>query len=489
MLDETREGLRWLLLVVFAWSLAGCENTNDADGSVCESGRQVACACPGGGADGAQVCNELGTGWDVCDCDEGAAAGSGDDAGGGTSADSDDESDTELEQDNGSGSDSDTDTGYDIDPDTEGTDTDTDSDTGQDSPSEMTEGFLWVDGNQLRDVHGNLTRLTGINWFGFETETMLPHGLWQRDHYGMLSQVVELGFNSIRLPFSNAMLAATQAVNTVDAELMGMSPLEAMDTIIATAGELGLKVMLDNHSRASDGYLDEALWYTDAVDEDAWIADWVMLAERYAGNTAVVAMDLNNEPHGEATWGTGNSQTDWNSAAERCAEAIHQVNPDVLIVVEGVQTVDGDSYWWGGNLAGVRSHPLTITLSDKLVYSAHEYGPEVYEQPWFDDADFPENMRAIWDDHFGFVMSEELGHVLIGEFGIRDQDGSAGKAALWFEAFIDYMGAEYSWTYWSLNPNSFDTGGVLQDDWVGVHAWKLEALRPFMAPMIGAGAD
>ena len=318
---------------------------------------------------------------------------------------------------------------------------------------------------------------------------MLPHGLWQRDHYGMLSQVVELGFNSVRLPFSNAMLTATHAVDTVDAELMGMSPLEAMDTIIATAGELGLKVMLDNHSRAADGYLDEALWYTDAVDEDAWIADWVMLAGRYAGNETVVAMDLNNEPHGEATWGTGNSQTDWNTAAERCAEAIHQVNPDVLIVVEGVQTVAGDSYWWGGNLAGVRSHPLTITVSEKLVYSAHEYGPEVYEQPWFYEADFPGNMTAIWDEHFGFVMQEELGHVLIGEFGIRDQEGSEGRATLWFDAFTDYMGVDYSWTYWSLNPNSYDTGGILQDDWVSVHDWKLEALRPLMAPMIGSDTD
>ena len=47
-----------------------------------------------------------------------------------------------------------------------------------------------------------------------------------------------------------------------------------------------------------------------------------------------------------------------------------------------------------------------------------------------------------------------------------------------------YMGTSYSWAFWSLNPNSGDTGGILMDDWESVEQWKVDALTPFMAPMI-----
>jgi hypothetical protein len=36
-----------------------------------------------------------------------------------------------------------------------------------------------------------------------------------------------------------------------------------------------------------------------------------MLAGRYRGNPTVIGADLDNEPHGAATWGDGNPQTDW----------------------------------------------------------------------------------------------------------------------------------------------------------------------------------
>jgi endoglucanase len=60
-----------------------------------------------------------------------------------------------------------------------------------------------------------------------------------------------------------------------------------------------------------------------------------------------------------------------------------------------VESVHGDDYWWGGNLKGVRTTPIAITHMDKRVYSAHEYGPEAFEQPWFSDESFPSNMPII----------------------------------------------------------------------------------------------
>src|SRR5581483_942196 len=35
-----------------------------------------------------------------------------------------------------------------------------------------------------------------------------------------------------------------------------------------------------------------------------------------------------------------------------------------------------------------------------------------------------------------------------------------------------------SWTWWSWNPNSGDTGGILQDDWRTVNQNKVDKLKP-----------
>lgn len=51
----------------------------------------------------------------------------------------------------------------------------------------------------------------------------------------------------------------------------------------------------------------------------------------------------------------------------------------------------------------------------------------------------------------------------------------------WIQTLMAYMGGSSSWTYWSLNPNSGDTGGILQDDWVSVQQWKLDLLTPYQA--------
>ncbi len=345
------------------------------------------------------------------------------------------------------------------------------------------------------DSAGMRVRMTGVNWFGFETGNLSPHGLWARDYRSMLKQIADVGFNTVRIPWCNAMLregAMPKSINMdgadpydgtepLNAPLAGLTPIEILDLVIDAAGDLGLKVMLDNHSREPDGYMEEKVWYTDETSEEVWIEDWRFMAERYRGNTTVVAFDLNNEPHGGSTWAAGIPATDWNAAAERCGNAVLEVNPDVLIVIEGVEKVGADGYWWGGNLSGARQHPINLSNPAKLVYSAHEYGPEVFAQPWFESAEFPGNLPGIWNDYFGFLMNEGLGHVFIGEFGMKDPDAFGGKSAVWFQSFLDYMGADYSWTFWCWNPNSGDTEGILEYDWLTPKQWKLEALAPYLA--------
>jgi hypothetical protein len=44
-----------------------------------------------------------------------------------------------------------------------------------------------------------------------------------------------------------------------------------------------------------------------------------------------------------------------------------------------------------------------------------------------------------------------------------------------------------SWTFWSWNPNSGDTGGILNDDWTTVNQTKHNLLVPMLFPLDGGG--
>src|SRR3982074_113637 len=50
-------------------------------------------------------------------------------------------------------------------------------------------GPLRAAGSRLVDANGREVRLTGVNWFGFETESCAPDGLWTRNWQSMLDQM------------------------------------------------------------------------------------------------------------------------------------------------------------------------------------------------------------------------------------------------------------------------------------------------------------
>lgn len=352
-------------------------------------------------------------------------------------------------------------------------------------------------------------RLTGVNWFGFETSNYVVHGIWTRDYKSMLQQIADLGFNCIRLPWCNEMIGKTAdsiQINEVgvdaytgetglNLDLEGLDALGVMDRIIEEAESRGLYIILDNHSRAAGGYMNETLWYTSSCSESKWISDWVMMVNRYKNNANVIGADLNNEPHGSTTtgmkppasWGynvPGYGDTNWKAAAERCAASILNANPNLLIIVEGVEEYpEGHGYWWGGNLKGVADHPITSISSNNLVYSPHEYGSSVHLQSWFTASNFPNNMPAIWDEHFYFIKKQNIAPLLFGEFGIADAAASNSSSIdyRWFTTFMNYAGRDCSWTFWCWNPNSGDTGGILLQDWVTVHQPKYNLIQPYLA--------
>ncbi|KQW16762.1 cellulase family glycosylhydrolase [Streptomyces sp. Root369] len=358
-------------------------------------------------------------------------------------------------------------------------------------------GYWHTSGRQILDESGQPVRIAGINWFGFETGNHVVHGLWSRDYKSMIDQMKSLGYNTLRIPYSDDIFKSGTVPNSIDfssgknADLQGLNSLGVLDKIVSYAGQDGLKVILDRHRPDSGGQ--SALWYTSAVPESTWIANLKALATRYQGQDTVVGIDLHNEPHDPACWGCGDTATDWRLAAQRAGNAVLGVNPDLLIFVEGVQTFNGVSGWWGGNLMGVAQYPVQLNVANRVVYSTHDYATSVAQQSWFSDPSFPANMPGIWDKYWGYIFKQNIAPVWVGEFGTTLQSTVDQK---WLAALVSYLrptstyGADsFHWTFWSWNPNSGDTGGILKDDWQTVDTVKDGYLASVKAPGFPPSGD
>ncbi|KAG2175135.1 hypothetical protein INT44_007623, partial [Umbelopsis vinacea] len=282
----------------------------------------------------------------------------------------------------------------------------------------------------------------------------IPHGLWAVSYQTLLQNISSSGYNAIRLPYSNDIFNTANTPNSintqVNAGLLNKTSLEVMDILINYAGSLGLKIILDRHRPDASGQ--SALWYTAATPESTWIADWVTLANRYKGNTAVIGADLHNEPHDPACWGCGNTTIDWRLAAERAGNAILAVQPNWLIIVEGTSIVNGNSYWWGGNLMAAGQFPVRLNVPNKLVYSIHDYSTDVAQQTWFSDPTFPANLPGIWDKYWGYLLKQASPvPIWVGEFGTTLAVASDGQ---WLSTLVSYMNTNGAhWAFWCWNPN------------------------------------
>ncbi|MBP0960771.1 MAG: cellulase family glycosylhydrolase, partial [Oscillospiraceae bacterium] len=175
-------------------------------------------------------------------------------------------------------------------------------------------------------------------------------------------------------------------------------------------------------------------------------------------------------------------ENNWAYAATKCAEAILDVNPHALILVEGVEQSlsgaqagdywgiadrrDNSPYigaWWGGNFRGARENPIVPKQgTSQIVYSPHDYGPSVYAQTWF-EKDFTEKtlLDDYWYDTWAYINAEDIGPELIGEWG-GHMDGKENQK--WMTLLRDYMiNHHINHTFWCLNTNSGDTGGLWDD--------------------------
>ena len=350
--------------------------------------------------------------------------------------------------------------------------------------------WLHTSGGRIVDAQGREVRLTGINWFGYNTGTNIFDGCWSINMASGLKAIADHGFNLLRIPISSELILAWRNGRYPQAnynsytnpELNGMNSLQILDYAVAKCREYGIKIMFDLHSLDSNGggHMYE-YWYNGTYSEDDWIASLTWLTSHYNGNDTVIAIDLKNEPHGGTVWDGSNAQNNWRRAATRAGNAVLDINPNLLIMIEGIETCNGQTAFWGGNLQGVRNYPVNFGSADRndqIVYSPHDYGPLVYQQPWFHNGSFSYNTlyNEYWRNMFLYIREENIAPLLIGEWG-GFMDGGPNEQWMNCEAqMINRYGLSH--TFWCFNANSGDTGGLVGYDFTTWDEAKYALVRP-----------
>lgn len=371
----------------------------------------------------------------------------------------------------------------------------------KDVPKPTTDDWLSVKGNKIVDKNGKEVWLTGCNWFGYNTGTNTFDGLWACDLNTSIASIADHGFNLLRVPISSELIKNwsngnyptanfNQATNSY---LVGMNSLEIFDYVVGQCRANGLKIMIDIHCAKTDamGHM-KALWTDGDISEKDYLDTLAWMAKRYKNDDTIIAFDLENEPHGKpnesprAKWDNSKDSDNWKYIAEKAANSVLKQNPNVLVMVEGIEiypidtkkngnfssTNSADYYfnWWGGNLRGVKDNPIDLgKYQNKLVYSPHDYGPAVYQQPWFKSGyNYNSLYKDCWHDNWFYIQEEGIAPLLIGEWG-----GYMTEPNLtWMTHLRKFIKTnKINHTFWCFNANSGDTGGLVKDDFV---TWDTE---------------
>jgi endoglucanase len=336
---------------------------------------------------------------------------------------------------------------------------------------------LHTEGQRIVDATGKTVRLTSVNWYGFDQKEYAAGGLDHARLEAIVAQILQIGVNSVRLPWANETLERDPVVPDyalkANPGLKGRHAMEVMDAVIAALARAHLMVILDNHvSRAdwccsdSDG---NGLWYSAEYPEARWLEDWVTITRRYRRQSWVVGADLRNELRSGSTWGGVDPRHDWHAAAERGATAVLDTNPGLLVIVE--------SPHYSTDFSGFDKLPVRLPVAHRLVYSPHAYFEPDHRFNSY------AALKQAYEQQAGFLLATGA-PIWVGEFGTC-QNLACGANAEWFGWFVRLLEEDdrLSWSYWPLNGaessgqgRSFDTletYGLLTRDYQRIAAREI----------------
>lgn len=333
---------------------------------------------------------------------------------------------------------------------------------------------LQTKGRYIIDRANVRFKLATVNWYGASDEQFIPGGLDVQHRQDIANTIRRMGFNSVRLPYADETVRKNPLIEShllaANADLVGSNALGVFQAVIEALTDAGLAVIINNHITEArwccDGNLCDGTWSNDYLGpfcrvsqtEDDWIQNLETIMRPHVNNPFVVGVDLRNEVR--SVWGKYSWKA-WARAAEKAAGRLLHIQPDWLMIVEGVSSAN--------DLSGARDRPVELTVPNKLVYSAHVYGwsgwgqlSPYWRRPY---ASFAADMLSNW----AYLLEADIAPVWIGEIGVPDEPNK-GDLHYWKNLITYLKLTDADFGYWAINPrkpkdNEFESYSLLEDDW------------------------
>ncbi len=332
-------------------------------------------------------------------------------------------------------------------------------------PPFHTSGRYVVDSNYER------FKLISVNWYGASDELFVVGGLNFQHRREIARTIRRLGFNSVRLPYSDQLVVDNPIIPShllsKNPDLIGSRAIDIFSAVVESLTAEGLTVIINNHITTArwccDGGLCDGEWSNDYLpfcklhqSQEDWIQHLIKIMSPHVENPLVIGVDLRNEVRGISGRFLWDS---WASAAEEAADRLHLLQPEWLMFVEGVSSAN--------DLSGVRRRPIQLTTYNKTVYSAHIYGWSGWGtlQPYWGRS-YKSFSKAMYDN-WAFLLDSSP--VWIGEFGAPEIPNT--RDLHYWRNLVRFMEeSDVDFGYWALNPrkphNDEPEGyGLLEDDW------------------------
>lgn len=338
------------------------------------------------------------------------------------------------------------------------------------------------------DRFGVRVKLSCVNWVG-HLEPGIPEGLNKNTARGIAILVRATGFNCVRLTsstwlwtndsyggltvaqsFSNLNITSSSiALRAINPELYPLTLREVHHQVINILTAQGLMVILDNHvskpqwcCASNDG---NGFWGDEFFDAETWLMGLTTVASEFSNNPFVVAMSLRNELRGSRQ----NSYL-WRVLMSTAAQAVHDVNPNILIIAGGLN--------FGTDLSFLNKGALeTSRFPNKLMYEFHWYKTSRLARGGNFNNASDQNACAISQSNVhadnGFLL-EKNAPLLLSEFGIN-LDSTNISETQFLDCVIDYLErADLDWAFWALQGSYYlrdavrdadEVYGLLESTW------------------------
>lgn len=196
-------------------------------------------------------------------------------------------------------------------------------------------GWLHTEGKWIKDEQGNIVRLRGVGHalmdyaYGYADEWYSNIGFIQSDTPELHDLLKRYGGDSANI--FKVMLNILHWYTYADSKAFGRQGYPyVIDDLVQLAKERGIYVQLVPNSWGDPGEIsyNEQIWYPETNPNRTILLNFLKdLATRYKDEPTVVGLEVLNEPGG----GTLSS---WKQFATEAIDAVHAINPNLLIFLE-----------------------------------------------------------------------------------------------------------------------------------------------------------